>query len=103
LQDVSIANMEYWFSIFKDLLLVLYCTPEVHITVRLIMLITRSIWQDQKQRKVRDIFDHNHSRCNTPGLQTVHGCSMKKLSVWHWQAKLASDLPTPPCADRHRA
>jgi hypothetical protein len=52
LQDVSIANREYWFSIFKDLLLILYCTPEVHLTARLILLVTRSIWQDQKHRKV---------------------------------------------------
>jgi hypothetical protein len=35
-------------------LLIIYCTPEVHTTVRLILVVYRSIWQDPMHRKVTD-------------------------------------------------
>jgi hypothetical protein len=52
LQAAHIANQEYWGVNFKNLLLIIYCTPEVNITVRLILVVYRSIWQDPKHRKV---------------------------------------------------
>lgn len=40
---VHIVNTEYWVGWVKNIALVIYCVPEVHFTVRLLLCLSRNI------------------------------------------------------------
>ena len=50
---VHITNKEYWAGFLKNIALVLYCSPEIHFTTRLLLLLIRKIKQDLLNKQVK--------------------------------------------------